>query len=84
MSYYLLVKAIAAVHLVWIAVNLAAVPAMIVLAPWYIWAPLITFLVSPHVGGVYCMMNRLENHFREKANMPLIKDRVSAFLGMEK
>ena len=69
-------KVIAVVHLAMIALNLISIPFLIVLEPFYIWMPLITFLVSPLIGGTYCMFNRLENHYRQKAGMPLIQDRV--------
>ena len=42
--------------------------------------PVITFLVSPLVGGTYCIFNRLECLFRLKAGMPLIEDRVGHLL----
>ena len=75
--YYLLVKLIAIIHLAMISVNIIAVPCLILYEPFYIWMPMITFLVSPLIGGTYCIFNRLENHYRQKANMRLIDDRVS-------
>lgn len=76
-SYYYVVKFIAGVHLIVIFGNLVAIPCLIYYQPFYIWLPIITFLVNPMVGGSYCMMNRLENHYRSKADMPLITDRLA-------
>jgi len=72
-----MVKFIAAVHLMVIFGNTAAIPCLIYYQPFYIWLPIITFLVNPMVGGSYCLMNRLENHYRAKANMPFITDRLT-------
>jgi hypothetical protein len=44
--------------------------------------PIITCLVSPVLGGTYCMFNRLENFFRIKADMPLIRDRLEALFNI--
>lgn len=66
----------AIVHLLIIVLNLLSVPFVIAYEPFYIWMPIITFLVSPLVGGPYCMFNRVENEFRSKAGMPLIHDRL--------
>lgn len=74
--YRLLAHCVAITHLLIIALNLIAVPFVIAYEPFYIWMPLITFLVSPLIGGTYCMFNRLENHYRAKAGMRLIHDRV--------
>jgi len=74
--YCILANVTATVHLVLIAMNVLAVPFLIVNEPFWIWAPLITFLVSPFVGGTYCIFNQLENLYRLKAGMPLIKDRL--------
>jgi hypothetical protein len=52
---------------------------VILMEPFYIWMPIITMLVSPLVGGAYCLFNRLENHFRRKALLPLINDRFEEF-----
>ena len=67
---------VAILHLIIIGMNLISVPFLIAYTPFYIWMPLITFLVSPLIGGSYCMFNRIENYFREKAGMHLIVDRV--------
>lgn len=75
---------VATVHLLMITVNLLSVPLLIANEPIYIWMPLITFLVSPLVGGTYCMFNRLENHYRSKAGMPTIHDRVGNLFKSEK
>lgn len=69
---------VATAHMGIITLNIAAVPFMVINEPFYIWMPLITFLVSPLVGGSYCMFNRLENYWRHKAGMPLIHDRLAA------
>jgi hypothetical protein len=79
--YYYIAKAVAAVHLIIIFLNLVSVPLLIAYEPFYVWMPLITFLVSPLVGGTYCMFNRLENYYRAKAGMPLINDRIGALFG---
>lgn len=78
MIYRLAAHFVAVTHLLIIALNLISVPLVIAFEPFYIWMPLITFLVSPLVGGAYCMFNRLENHCRSKADMPLIHDRIGA------
>lgn len=75
-AYKLIAHFIAVVHLLIITLNLVSVPFVIIFEPFYIWMPIITFLVSPLVGGAYCMFNRLENYFRAKAGMRLIDDRV--------
>lgn len=76
--YRFLAYFVATVHLIMILLNLLAVPFLIVYEPFYIWMPIITFLVSPLIGGTYCMFNRLENYYRQKAGMKLITDRVGA------
>ncbi len=76
LRYRLLARFVAIIHLAMIFLNVLSVPFLIVCEPFYIWMPLITFLVSPLVGGTYCIFNRLENHYRSKAGMPLIEDRV--------
>ena len=60
--------------------NLAAIPFLVAYEPFYIWAPLLTVLVSPLVGGTYCLLNRLENHYRALAGRPLINDRLENFI----
>lgn len=74
--FKLLAHITAILHLLIILLNLLAVPFVVAYEPFYIWMPIITFLVSPLVGGCYCMFNRMENHFRELAGMPLIHDRL--------
>jgi len=73
--YRLLAHTVAILHLLIIILNFLSIPFVIAYEPFYIWMPVITFLVSPLVGGTYCMYNRLENHFRRKALMPLIQNR---------
>lgn len=76
MAYYRsLVRFIAVVHTLVMVMNTVAIPLLIIYEPFWIWMPIITFLVNPMVGGSYCFMNRLENLYREKAGMPLINDR---------
>lgn len=82
--YIAFVRIIAAAHLCLMGLNIAAVPLVIINEPFYIWAPLITFLVSPLVGGTYCIFNRLENFFRERAGMPLITDRIEELFNWRK
>jgi hypothetical protein len=67
---------VACLHLFVIVLNLAAVPMLILHEPFWIWMPIITFGVSPLMGGTYCIFNRLENHYRQKAGLPLIHDRT--------
>ena len=74
--YACMARFTAFVHLGIAGANLVAIPLMIVNEPFWIWMPLITFLVSPMLGGTYCMFNRLENMFRRKAGMRLITDRL--------
>ncbi len=69
-------KLVAIIHLMIMILNLISVPFVIAYEPFYIWMPIITFLVSPVIGGTYCLFNRLENHFRAKAGMSLIEDRI--------
>lgn len=78
--YVILVRVISIGHLMLIAANFAAIPFLIVNCPIYIWAPLITTMSSPLMGGPYCIMNRLENEFRHRAGMELIEDRTAQFL----
>lgn len=78
--YCCVVRVISITHIAIIILNLASVPFLIWKQPFYIWMPLITLLVSPLIGGQYCMFNKLENYYREKANMPLINDRSEAFV----
>ena len=79
--YYFLAKFVAFIHLIMIGMNIISVPFLIVTQPFYIWMPIITCLVSPVLGGTYCMFNRLENFFRAKAGMPLITDRLAELFG---
>ena len=74
--YASMVKVVTIFHLGIVAANLVAIPLMILNEPFWLWMPLITFLVSPMLGGTYCMFNRLENYFRAKAGMRLIQDRL--------
>jgi len=78
--YYYMAKFVAVAHMGIILLNALAVPFLIWKEPFWIWMPMITMLVSPVLGGTYCMFNRLENHYRFKAGMPLIDDRFAEFL----
>ena len=81
LAYYrFCVKLVSTVHLILIFGNLLAVPFLVTQTPFYIWMPMITMLVSPVLGGAYCSFNRLENHFRRKAGMPEIHDRMATLL----
>ena len=76
MLYKVAAYIIATLHLTIMALNLLSIPFMIVAAPFYIWMPIITLMVSPLLGGTYCVFNRLENFYRIKADLPLIQDRL--------
>lgn len=76
--YSIGVDIIAFIHILIIFGNLISVVLLVAYEPFYIWLPLITFLVSPLVGGTYCMFNRLENYFRDKAGRERIYDRFGA------
>lgn len=80
MKYRIYAHIVGFIHLLMIFLNLISVPYLIVYEPFYIWMPIITLLVSPVIGQTYCMMNRLENHFRFLAGMDLIHDRFQHFL----
>ena len=74
--YRLLAHLVAGVHLLIIFGNFISIPILINVFPFYVWLPIITLLVSPVIGGTFCMFNRLENYFRNLANMPQIHDRI--------
>lgn len=74
--FRVLAHCIATIHLTMIILNLLSVPFVIAYEPFYIWMPVITFLVSPLIGGTYCMFNRMENFCRVRAAMPVIHDRL--------
>ncbi len=71
---------IAVIHLLIIGTNLISVPLLLIYQPFYICMPLITMLVSPVLGGTYCMFNRMENFYRIKAGLSPIHDRLGSFL----
>ena len=71
----ILVKLVSIIHTVFLTANCISIPCLIILEPFYIWMPMITMLGSPLIGGSYCLFNQLENYYRQKANMPVIKDR---------
>ena len=47
---------------------------LIIYEPWYVAVPLITILANPLMGGQYCVLNNVENMFRQQLGWPLIKD----------
>lgn len=78
--YKLIVKLIAILHLSIIALNFISIPLIIINEPFWLAMPLITLLVSPLIGGSYCLFNVLENKYRVKAGLPEINDRTEAFV----
>ena len=81
--YSFCARFVAGVHLIILGLNIVSIPCVLAYEPFYIWMPIITVLVSPLVGGTYCVFNRLENHFRAKAGMPLITDRLGNLFGRD-
>lgn len=75
--YKFISRVIGTIHLILYALNIASVVMLIVKTPWYVYIPMLTLLSSPLLGGIYCIFNQLENHFRAKAGLPLIHDRFS-------
>jgi len=75
-----MVNFVAGTHLMIIFGNTLCLAMVIAYEPIWIWLPLLSLLVSPFMGGTHCFMNRLENQYRIKACMPLIKDRLEEFL----
>lgn len=82
--YKLMVYLIATVHIILMIINIVSLPLLIIYQPIFVWMPILTLMVSPLLGGTFCMFNDLENHFREKAGMPLIIDRLRSLLGVDK
>ena len=76
--YGLVARIISLIHILLIVGNLISVPFLVLYTPFYICIPLITMLVSPVLGGSYCLFNRLENYFRYKAGRPQITCRVNS------
>ncbi len=72
--YCFLVRVITIVHLGVYLVNTISIPFIMYKTPFYIWMPMLTMMVSPVLGGTYCMFNRLENYVRVKAGMPTRTD----------
>jgi len=64
-------------HFILIAANLVAPIFLILHAPWYVAAPLITVLFSPMAGASYCAYNQLENFFRSRLGLELIEHDVT-------
>lgn len=71
---------VAVTHGILIIVNLISVVCLIVLTPFYIWVPMISLMISPFLGGTYCIFNNIENYYRKKAGLPEISDRLDHFL----
>lgn len=67
--YKFLANLVFIIHSIMIIVNIISIPFLIVYQPFYIWMPMITVLVSPVLGGTYCIFNNLEDHFRKLAGM---------------
>lgn len=59
------------IHQIMIAMNTLAIPFVIYYQPWYLWMPIITCLVSPILGGTWCLFNQLEDHYRNQAGLPM-------------
>jgi hypothetical protein len=74
--YVFMANTIAGCHLCLIFGNCICLAMLIGFQPVYIWLPMISLMVSPVIGGSHCFMNRLENHYRLRAGMPLITDRL--------
>lgn len=53
--------------------NVLAIGFLCVHAEWYIALPLVTVLSNPLIGGIHCLYNNLENHYRERLGWPLIE-----------
>lgn len=74
--YVFLVRVIEILHGLLVVTNTVSIPLLICYQPIYIWAPIISLLGSPVLGGTYCAFNRLENVYRVKAGMPTIYDQM--------
>lgn len=77
--YVFMANLIAGFHLTLIFGNLVCLGLMIAFMPIYVWMPMLSLMVSPVIGGSHCFINRLENHYRLRAGMPLISDRLEEF-----
>ena len=82
--YTFIANCIAGIHLLLILANLVSLACLIAYEPFYIWLPFLTLVSSPMMGGTHCLFNRIENIYRVKAGLPLITDRLEAFLGGSK
>lgn len=71
--------AIGVIHMGIILLNVLSIPLVLIHEPFYIWMPIITVLVSPVIGGTYCIFNRIENHFRVLGGLEPINDRFESF-----
>ena len=69
LAYTIAARGVFAVHQVMIGMNTLAIPAVIYYEPWYIWMPIITMLVSPVLGGTWCIFNQLEDYYRDRAGL---------------
>lgn len=81
--YKYFARFIAFIHVCIILINVVAIPCIIYFEPFWIWMPIITVMVSPVLGGTYCMFNRIENHYRIKAGLWPIQDRMTHLFGKE-
>lgn len=76
MQYYSYVMAhvVWAIHQLLIWSNAVSIPFVIINEPFYIWVPIVSVLVSPVLGSIFCIFNQLEDFYRAKAGLPQ-KDR---------
>ena len=54
----------------------AAIPYLIILQPWYISIPVVTWIINLAVLPVRCPLTSVENYVRVKLNLP----RISGFI----
>ena len=69
-------KIISIFHIAIIIGNTIAIPMLMLYQPFYIWLPIVTYLCSPMIGGVYCPLNRMENHFRRLSGQEQFTDKM--------
>jgi hypothetical protein len=81
MKYRIIVFLIAAGHLLLIFTNIASLFILPFLAAWYIACPLCSFiLLNMFDRGDRCPITTLENYYRRKAKMPLIRGFVGHYI----
>lgn len=66
---YLILGIIKITHVVLMALNTISMFYLVIYEPFYIWVPMITILVSPLLGGQYCIFNHIENIYRIKLGL---------------